>query len=255
MVATIPMNRLIQHLRRSVLEDGPGRTDGQLLDSFVRHKDDAALTALVRRHSSMVWGVCCRLLQRHQDAEDAFQAIFLVLVQKAATLPDKEMVGNWLYGVAHQTAVRMRAIAAKRGVRERQVAVMPEPISAEEYVWNDLKPVLDEELSRLPDKYRVLIVLCDLEGKTRKEVAQQLAIPEGTVASRLATARTMLTKRLARRGVVVSGGLLGTVLTQQAASAWVPMTVVSSTIEAATSVVALIVEETTVIGTQADAAC
>jgi len=232
------MNRLIQHLRRSVLHDGAGRTDGQLLDSFVHHKDDAALTALVRRHGPMVWGVCCRLLRSHQDAEDAFQATFLVLVQKAATLPDKEMVGNWLYGVAHQTAVRMRAIAAKRGVRERQVAVMPEPTSAGQYVWNDLQPVLDEELSRLPDKYRVLIVLCDLEDKTRKEVAQQLAIPEGTVASRLATARTMLAKRLARRGVVVSGGLLGAVLSQQSAWASVPTTVTTCTIKAATMLAA-----------------
>jgi RNA polymerase sigma factor (sigma-70 family) len=139
----------------------------------------------------MVWGVCGRLL-RHHDAQDAFQATFLVLVQKAATLPDKETVGNWLYGVAYQTAVRMRALAAKRGVRERQVKVMPEPATAEQYVWNDLVPVLDEELSRLPDKYRVLVVLCDLESKSRKEVARQLNIPEGTVASRFATARTML---------------------------------------------------------------
>jgi RNA polymerase sigma factor (sigma-70 family) len=227
------MNRLIQHLRRSVLYDGAGRTDGQLLNSFVHNKDGAALTVLVRRHGPMVWGVCCRLLRSHQDAEDAFQATVLVLVQKAATLPDKEMVGNWLYGVAHQTAVRMRAIVAKRGVRERQVAVMPEPTSPEQYVWNDLQPVLDEELSRLPDKYRVLIILCDLDGKTRKEVALQLAIPEGTVASRLATARTMLAKRLARRGVVMSGVLLGAVLSSHAASACVPMAVVSSTIKAA----------------------
>ncbi len=232
-MATTPMNRTIQHLLMSAWHEGAGRTDGQLLDSFVHHKDDAALTALVRRHGPMVWGVCCRLLRSHQDAEDAFQATFLVLVQKAATLPDTETVGNWLYGVAHQTAVRMRAIVAKRGVRERQVTVMPEPNSAEECVWNDLKPVLDEELSRLPNKYRVLIVLCELENKTRKEVAVQIGVPEGTVASRLATARTMLAKRLARRGVVVSGVLLGTVLTQQASSACVPMVVVSSTIKAA----------------------
>src|SRR5580704_11760723 len=128
------MNLFVQHLRKTVLRNGLGITDGQLLDAFVHHKDDAALAVLVRRHGPMVWGVCCRLLRSHQDAEDAFQATFLILVQKAATLPDKEMVGNWLYGVAHQTAVRMRAITAKRGVRERQVAVMPEPTSAEQYV-------------------------------------------------------------------------------------------------------------------------
>src|SRR5439155_6991041 len=133
--------------------------------------------ALVRRHGPMVWGVCSRMLGNHHDAEDAFQASFLVFVQKAPTLPDKEMVGNWLYGVAHQTAVRLRALVAKRGAREKQVEVMPEAKSSEQYVWNDLKAVLDEELACLPDKYRILIVLCDLEGKTRKEVACQLAIP------------------------------------------------------------------------------
>jgi RNA polymerase sigma factor (sigma-70 family) len=197
------------------------------------HKDEAAFAALVRRHGGMVWGVCCRLLRSPQDAEDAFQATFLVLVQKAATLPDRERVGNWLYGVAHQTAVRMRANAVKRGIREKQVAILPEPTSADEYVWNDLKPILDEELSRLPDEQRLVLVLCDLEGRTRKEVAGQLAIPEGTVASRLAAARVLLAKRLARRGVVVSGPLLGTVLTSHATATSVPTTVFTTSLKAA----------------------
>ena len=112
------MNRFIQQLRTSVLPDGAGRTDGQLLDSFLQHKDKAALAVLVRRHGPMVWGVCSRLLRSHQDAEDAFQATFLILVQKAATLPDRELVGNWLSGVAQQTAVRMRGLAARRGARQ-----------------------------------------------------------------------------------------------------------------------------------------
>jgi RNA polymerase sigma factor (sigma-70 family) len=236
-VAINQTNRLIEYLCRSIVCDGAGRTDGELLETFLRQKDDAALAALVRRHGPMVWGVCCRMLRNHHDAEDAFQATFLVFVQKATALPDKEMVGNWLYGVAHQTAVRMRALAAKRGVRERQVAVMPEPTSAEQYVWNDLQPVLDEELARLPDKYRVLIVLCDLAGNTRKDVARQLDIPEGTVASRLATARMMLAKRLSRRGVL-SGVLLGALLSSHAASACVPLSVISSTIKTATLVAA-----------------
>ncbi len=173
------------------------------------------------------------MLRSHQDAEDAFQATFLVLVQKAATLPDKEMVGNWLFGVARQTAVRMRALAAKRSARERQVQVMPEPTAADPS-RNDLGPYLDEELSRLPDKYRALIVLCDLEGKTRKDAARQLGVPEGTIASRLATARGMLAKRLSRRGLSVSSGMLGALLAQEAASACVPSLAVSATIKAAT---------------------
>ncbi len=127
----MPINQVIQHLLTACGRDGAGLTDGELLVRFLSNRDDAALAALMRRHGPMVWGVCCRLLRSHHDAEDAFQATFLVLVQKAATLPDKETVGNWLYGVAHQTAVRMRAIVVKRGVREKQVAVMPEPATAE----------------------------------------------------------------------------------------------------------------------------
>src|SRR5437763_7933409 len=98
-------NRLMEYLRRTVLNDGAAKADGQLLTGYVQDKDTAALAALIRRHGPMVWGVCCRMLGNHHDAEDAFQASFLVLVKKAATLPNKDTVGNWLYGVAHQTAV------------------------------------------------------------------------------------------------------------------------------------------------------
>jgi RNA polymerase sigma factor (sigma-70 family) len=235
-MATTPTNRVIQHVLAACGRDG--MTDEELLTRFLNGRDDAALSALVRRHGPMVWGVCCRLLRSHHDAEDAFQATFLVLVQKAATVPNREKIGNWLYGVAHQTAVRMRAVAAKRGMRERQVTVLPEPTTAEQYVWNDLLPVLDEELSRLPEKYRIFIVLCDLEGMTRKEVARQLNLPEGTAASRLAAARALLAKRLARRGIVVSSVLLGAVLCQKSAWASVPTTIITSMIKAAMLVAA-----------------
>jgi RNA polymerase sigma factor (sigma-70 family) len=232
---TTPMNKVIQHIRRVALLQAAGqRTDGQLLESFVRCREEAALEVLVRRHGPMVWGVCRRTLHSHHDAEDAFQATFLVLVRKASTVKPREMVGNWLYGVAHQTALKARATMAKRRTRERQVADMPEPAATEPGLWRDLQPVLDQELSRLPDKYRVAIVLCDLEGKTRKEAARQLGCPEGTVAGRLARARIMLAKRLTRRGVALSGGALAAVLCQQAASAGVPASVVVSTIKAAT---------------------
>src|SRR5205823_3536825 len=129
---------------------------------------------------------------------------FLVLVRKAEDVPGQAVAG-WLHGVARQTAVRARATAAKRGRREAQVVTMPEPTVAEarDTGWHS---VLDDELSRLPDHYRGVIVLCDLEGLTRKGAARQLAVPEGSVASRLARARAMLAKRLARRGVVFSGG-------------------------------------------------
>src|SRR5207248_1960127 len=166
-------------------------------------------------------------------AEDAFQATFLVLVRKAASVVPRALVANWLYGVAHRTALKARATAARRKGRERQVAEMPEPAVTEQDLWRDLQPLLDEELSRLPDKYRAVIVLCDLEGKTRKEAARQLACPEGTVAGRLARARVMLAKRLAQRGVTLSGGALAVVLSEKVASAGVPTSVVSSTIKAA----------------------
>ena len=182
----------------------------------------------------MVWSVCRRLLHNHHDAEDAFQATFLVLVRKAAGVP-RRAVADWIYGVARQTAVRLRATAAKRGRRETQVVNMPEPTTPE-VRDADWQAVLDEELSRLPDHYRGVIVLCDLEGMTRKEAARQLGIPEGSVASRLARARAMLARRLTQRGVALSGGALVAVLSQKVGSAGVPLSVVESTIAAASLV-------------------
>src|SRR5262249_7330193 len=132
------------------------------------------------------------------------------------------------------TALKARATTAKRQAREKQVKKMPEPAAVTEPdLWPDLQPLLDHELSRLSDKYRVALVLCDLEGKTRKEVARQLKIPAGTLSSRLTMARTMLAKRLARHDLAVSGGALAAVLSQKAASASVPNSVVSSTIKTA----------------------
>jgi RNA polymerase sigma factor (sigma-70 family) len=227
-MATSPMSEVIQHLRRA------GLTDGQLLEDFIRRREGAALAALVRRHGPMVWGVCRRVLRNYHDAEDAFQATFVVLVRRAASVVPREMVANWLYGVAHHTALKARATATRRKRRERQVTEMPEPAAAEQEPWRDLRPLLDEELSRLPDRYRAVIVLCDLEAKTRKEAARQLGVPEGTVAGWLARARTMLAKRLARRGLALSGGLLGVVLAQNVAPAGVPASVASATITVAT---------------------
>jgi RNA polymerase sigma factor (sigma-70 family) len=228
------MNRLIEHLRTGLSDpDGADATDGELLERYIAHRDEAPFAALVRRHGPMVWGVCRRLLPILQDAEDAFQATFLVLVRKAASVVPRSMVGNWLYGVAYQTALKARAVAARRRACERQVTEMPERESAAADPWPDLQPVLDQELTRLPDRYRGVLVLCDIEGKTRKEAARQLGVPEGTVAGWLARARAMLARRLAHRGVMLSGGSLAAVVVEYAAPATVPAAVVSSTIEAA----------------------
>jgi RNA polymerase sigma factor (sigma-70 family) len=232
-MATSQTSKFIQHLRTSVLLwDGAGLTDGQLLGCFVEHRDEAAFAALVRRLGPMVWGVCRRLLEHH-DAEDAFQASWLVLVRKAASIRPREMVSNWLYGVAHQTALQARRTAARKRAKERRVTQMPGPEAVQRDLWPDLQPLLDRELSSLPDKYRTVIILCYLDGKTRKEAARQLGCPEGTIAGRLARAKLMLAKRLARHGVGVSGGALAAVLSQQVAPACVPASVTYSTIKAA----------------------
>jgi RNA polymerase sigma factor (sigma-70 family) len=233
-MTTRGISEVLQHLRRAVLlREGAGMTDGQLLDCFIGRRDQAVLGALVRRHGPMVWGVCRRVLEEDHDAEDAFQATFLVLVRKAATVVPREMVGNWLYGVAYQTALKARATAARRKARERQVGEMPEAAAAAQDVWSDLQPLLDQELSRLPEKYRSAIVLCDLEGKTRKETARQLGLPEGTLSGHLTRGRALLAKRLARVGLATSGGALAVVLAQNTASACIPPgTLVSSTIKA-----------------------
>jgi RNA polymerase sigma factor (sigma-70 family) len=221
------------HYLRSILRESAGLTDGQLLKDYVSRRDEAAFAALVQRHGPMVWGVCRRVLANHHDAEDAFQATFLVLVRRAASIASPGLLANWLYGVAHQAALKARATVAKRMGREKQVMDMPEPATVEQDRWNDLQPLLDQELSRLPDRYRAVLVLCDLEGETRKEAARHLGLPEGTVGSRLARARALLAKRLTKRGVALSGGTLAAVLAQQGASAGVPMSVVASTIKAA----------------------
>ena len=238
-MATNNVSGVIQHLRRTVLRgEEAGLTDGQLLGCFLEQRDEVAFAGIVRRHGPMVWGVCRRILPTLHDAEDAFQATFLVLVRKAATIVPREKVANWLYGVARQTALKARATTAKLRTRERQVTEMPEPEAVRQDLWHDLLPVLDQELSQMPDKYRVPIVLCDLEGKTRKEAARQMGWPEGTMAGRLARARALLAKRLARHGVVLSGESLAALLAVNAASAGVPATVASSTIKAATLVAA-----------------
>jgi RNA polymerase sigma factor (sigma-70 family) len=224
------MTEVVHHLRRTAFaEHCAGLTDGQLLGCFLEHRDEAAFAALVKRHGPMVWGVCRRILGNRHDAEDAFQATFLVLVRRAASVSPREMVANWLYGVAQNTALKARQTAAKRKGRERQVRDMPEATVTEPDRWRDLQPILDQELGRLPDKHRVVVVLCDLEGKTRKEAARQLGCPEGSVGSRLARARVQLAKRLAQRGVAFSCATLAAALAQEA-SARVPTAVLASTI-------------------------
>jgi len=238
-MATAQKDTVIRHLRRAVLrQDGAGRTDGQLLGSFIDQKDEAAFETLVRRHGPMVFGVCRRVVRNHHDAEDAFQATFLVLARKASSVKQPERLANWLHGVALRTATKAKTMTAKRRGREKQVTELPELEAAQQGHWFDLQPLLDQELKGLPENYRLPILLCDLEGKTIKEAAQQLGWPQGTLAGRLARGRKLLAKRLAGRGVVLSAGSLAVVISQNVASAGVPTALMSSTVKAATTIAA-----------------
>src|SRR4051794_29039650 len=238
-MATAQMDTVIRHLRRAVLrQDGAGWTDGQLLASFIEQKDETAFEALVRRHGPMVFGVCRRVARNHHDAEDAFQATFLVLARKATSVRPRERLANWLHGVALRTAMKTKTLTVKRRGRERQVTDMPEPEAARLDPWRDLQPLLDQELHGLPENYRLPILLCDLEGKSIKQATRQLGWPQGTLAGRLARGRQLLAKRLANRGVVLSAGLLAAVVSRNTASAVVPTALISSTVKTAVMIAA-----------------
>jgi RNA polymerase sigma factor (sigma-70 family) len=231
---TSQLTRVVHQLRRAALRtDGCGQTDGQLLGAFIERQDSAAFEALVRRHGPMVLGVCRRVLGHAQDAEDAFQATFLVLVRKATSIVPREALSGWLWGVAHRTALGAKAKAGRRKAREKQVRDMPHPQTAPSPDWQELAPILDEELGRLPEKYRLAVVLCDLEGRPRREAARQLKWPEGTLSSRLAAARKMLARRLRSRGVTLGAGALIAALPAQA-TAGVPAPLLASTVKIGT---------------------
>src|SRR6516165_4923152 len=206
------LDKVLAHLCRVLTPPEGASTDGQLLARFVAARDEASFAALVRRHGPMVLGVCRRLLRHAQDAEDCFQATFLVLVRKASSVR-REAVGSWLYAVAYRTSLEARSVNARRRTRERQVEDMPHlqipPVEPQ-----DWRPWLDHELNLLPEKYRAVIVACDLEGRSRKEAARLLGLAEGTVCSRLTRAHRLLAKRLSRYGLSVSGGVLAIALSE-----------------------------------------
>src|SRR5262249_51920201 len=202
----------------------PPEADAQLLARFLAGRDEAAFAALVRRHGPMVLGVCRRVLRHAQDAEDAFQAAFLVLARKAGSVLKREAVGSWLYMVAYRTAQRARARQAQRRAREKPMDDMPHP---------ETKPQEPQDWRPLPEKYRAPLVLCDLQGRSRREAARQLKLPDGTLSSRLAAGRRLLAERLSRRGVALSGGALAAALSSGAASAQVAGPLVVATAQAA----------------------
>jgi RNA polymerase sigma factor (sigma-70 family) len=236
-VSDVTANPILQFLnlfrRTALLHESQEQSDAQLLGRFVGG-DGVALETLVRRHAAMVWGVCRRNVSHNEDAEDAFQAAFLVLLRKAASLRSPELLANWLYGVAYKTACKARQTAAKRGAREQQGTTMPESPAKppEDGFGTELLALLDRELNGLPEKYRTAIVLCELQGRTIRDVAQELRVKEGTVASRLARGREMLAQRMIRHGAGLSAVTVAAVCSQQSASGALPTALLTRTIDA-----------------------
>src|SRR5262245_6941971 len=218
-----PLVSIVGYLRRRVSVGADAeRTDGHLLERFGTQRDESAFTTLVERHGPMVLQVCHRILDDIHDAEDAFQATFLVLARKAAAVRNRESVAAWLHGVALRVARKMRMALTRRS----EEAVEVEMTSAEDpvatVVLREMRPLLDEELGRLPENYRVPLILCYLEGKTGDEAARELGWPRGTVSGRLARARDLLRGRLARRGLALSATALTAALAASSAEAALP---------------------------------
>jgi len=233
-MTTRQTSAILRYLRSLVdSETTQHLSDAQLLNHFATRREEAAFATLVQRHGQLVWGVCQHLLHHEQDAEDAFQATFLVLARRAGSIQKTEAVASFLHGVAYRIALRIKQNAKRRPVRERQAVVPPQEQPPDDCAWRELQAMLDEEVARLPAKYRSPFVLCCLEGKSRTEAAHELRCKEGTISSRIARARRLLQQRLASRGVSLSAVLCAGVLWRQTALATMPALLVSSTVQAA----------------------
>ncbi|HEV3021475.1 MAG TPA: efflux RND transporter periplasmic adaptor subunit, partial [Pirellulales bacterium] len=209
-----------------------------MLERFAGQHDEDAFAVLVHRYGPLVLGVCRSVLRDAHDAEDAFQATFLVLVRKAGTLGRPHLLANWLHGVARRTALAAKTQSARRHARERQFVdkrvtsqALGDPDVAA--IWADLRPVLDEEIGHLPEKYRAPFILCYLEGRTNEEAARLIGCPKGTVLSRLSWARVRLRARLTRRGLAPTAAVLAAVLSTGVVRAAVSPALARGTVELA----------------------
>lgn len=235
-MAETRMGVVLRHVRRLWEIRHPPVPDAQLLERFARRGDEAAFAALVQRHGPTVLGVCRRVLRHDQDAEDVFQATFLILARKAGTIRKRTAVGSWLYGVAHRLALKARLNAARRGAHERKASAglctdFPDP--AADLAWRELRGVLDEELAQLPERLRAPLLLCYLEGLTQDEAARQLGWKKRTVKARLARGRELLHRRLTRRGLTLSAAMAGPLFSPNPSPAAVPAPLAEATVRAA----------------------
>jgi RNA polymerase sigma factor (sigma-70 family) len=227
------LGNILRRLRWTISNSAGGLTDADLLGRWVAYRDEAAFESLVWRHAATVLGVCKRILGDVHAAEDAAQAAFLALTMKAASIGRRQAVAAWLYTVAYRAALQARNRQGRTVLCEaHQFDTLPAR-DAEDPAWRDLRPVLDEEISRLPEKYRAVFVLCHVQGRTNAEAARELRCPAGTVLSRLARARQRLQDRLTRRGVTLGAGAITLAMVGEASAAPAVSKLVSTVLGAA----------------------
>jgi RNA polymerase sigma factor (sigma-70 family) len=229
---------LLRQIRQLVAAQCPSQqTDQQLLQQFIATHDEAAFAVLVQRHGALVLGVCRSALHHPQDAEDVFQATFLVLARKAHTIRKQQSLSSWLHGVAHRLALKAKTQAERRRARENRPVEQPSGSTLDDLTWRELRVVLHEELERLPETYRAALLLCYWEGKTRDEAAAQLNWTVGAFKKHLERARNLLRGRLLRRGLAPSAALVAALLSANGAKAAVGTSMIHSTTRAAVAFV------------------
>jgi RNA polymerase sigma-70 factor (ECF subfamily) len=236
-MATAQMGLFLRRLMRGMAAETLGEaTDRQLLERWLAKQDEAVFEALVRRHGPMVYRACWRVLQQAEDTEDAFQVTFLVLARKLQTVRKRGSLASWLHGVAHRVALDAKARAGRarrHDQRDMRPAADPHPGPPEDITWRELRTVLDSELGRLPEKWRLPLILCYLEGRSQEEAATQLGWSKSTLLRRLEEARSALGRRLTRRGVVWPAALSAVLLSDSVTPAALAPGLVGSTAEAA----------------------
>jgi RNA polymerase sigma factor (sigma-70 family) len=236
--AQLGLNVLLKRMTRGLASETLNElSDEELLEQFIGQGKDAAFEAIVRRHGSMVYRVCWRVLRQTQDAEDAFQATFLLLAKNAGSIRKRAALASWLHGVAGRSAIKTQTQSAARRRHEKSLPAISS-VSTNETTWTELRSLLDEELKALPDRHRLPLILCYLEGRTQDEAASQLDWSNTTFRRRLDEARKALGRRLARRGVILSAALCGPLFSDCVAWATVGPRLIVSTIDAAVHVAA-----------------
>jgi RNA polymerase sigma factor (sigma-70 family) len=225
-----PLSAAVANLGRAALKPESDATEGELLTRFIRTRDEAAFTELVRRLGPMVLGVCRRVISDTHLAEDAFQAAFLVLARRAAEIHPREAIRGWLYGVAARTAQKARVMSARRRTREIPTTTLPDCQASPRHEPDaDALRTLDEEIAALPEHLRTVVVLCELDGRARKDAANRLGIPKGTLSSRLAKARQILAERLRKRRITLGVSGLAWAFGQLASAAVPPRLTTATT--------------------------